>query len=310
MHSIGVEPITLGSEDRCSIQLSYECFSLNCTRRGSSRHSVQIVADHGQRPSFDSLYTGIYNGIVPVKNRSGQPVSRVFPSAFSLVEVLVVIGMTGLLMGMLLPALAGARRASKQMVCLSNLRRWGEAFHFYVNSHNGYLPRRGQGVQPTNQIDRPQDWFNAVPPTVAMKSYSEMVADNSLPRPGNSSSIWICPEAVDADWKYYWSYGMNMALSVEQANQNHGMPDKLTGVGSPSVLVLMTDAPGNYCSVYPSAIPNGYNPVARHNGQVNICFLDGHAVSMSAAYVGIGTGVVEHADIRWRPPRSTWSTPR
>jgi prepilin-type processing-associated H-X9-DG protein len=136
----------------------------------------------------------------------------------------------------------------------------------------------------------------------------DLVASGKIPRPGGDNSIWLCPEAVDQGWQYYWSYGMNMGLSVEQGNQNNGMPDKITGVGDPATMVLMADGPGNYCAVFPSKFPDGYNPVARHNRYVNICFVDGHAAAVLGSYIGIGTGLIEHADIRWHPPASTWNS--
>lgn len=107
---------------------------------------------------------------------------------------------------------------------------------------------------------------------------------------------------------YYWSYAMNMGLSVWEANQNHGQPDKITGVGNATVMVLFADAPGNYCSVFPSKTPGGYNPVPRHiNNTVNICFLDGHVEPISGQYIGCGTGLAERPDVRWHPPDSTWN---
>jgi prepilin-type processing-associated H-X9-DG protein len=70
----------------------------------------------------------------------------------------------------------------------------------------------------------------------------------------------------------------------------------------------MTDGPGNFCSVLPSKIPGGYNPLARHRERVNLCFLDAHVASFAANYVGIGTGLVERPDVRWHPPASTWNS--
>jgi prepilin-type N-terminal cleavage/methylation domain-containing protein/prepilin-type processing-associated H-X9-DG protein len=226
---------------------------------------------------------------------------------FTLVELLTVVAILAVLLAILLGALAHARRSANNVSCASNMRQWGMATVMYADQNYGILPRRGQGVGPTFQIARPTDWFNALPLILKMKPYMELVSADQIPRPPRSS-IWVCPEARDFDGQYYWSYGMNMALSVWEANQNHGQPDKITGVGNTATFVLFADAPGNYCSVYPSKMPGGYNPVPRHNNCVNICFLDGHVEAISGAYMGCGTGLIEHPDVRWHPPQSTWSS--
>ena len=190
---------------------------------------------------------------------------------------------------------------------MSNLRQWGFAVLMYANENQGYLPRRGQGVQPTNQIARPADWFNALPPVLRMPSYLDLASAGRIPRPDGPASIWLCPEARNMGGSNYWSYGMNMGLSVWEANANNGNPDKITRVGEPAAMVFMADAPGNYCSVFPSKFPDGYNPVARHNGSVNICFLDAHVAAVPGSYVGCGSGLIEHDDVRWHPPGSPWN---
>jgi general secretion pathway protein G len=228
---------------------------------------------------------------------------------FTLVELLVVLALVTLLFGLLASSMVRARRTAGQLVCLSNLRQWGIATRIYSNENNGYLPRRGQGVGATSQVTRPTDWFNALPPVLQTPMYMDLVTANAIARPGRSS-VWLCPEASDPGSQYYWSYAMNMGLSVWETSYNNGQPDKITGVGDPAVMVLLADAPGNYCSVFPSIYPNGYNPVPRHNNRVNICFLDGHAAAVNGAYIGCGTGLTEHPDVRWHPPGNTWNSAR
>ena len=188
---------------------------------------------------------------------------------FTLVELLVVIAIVAVLMGMLLMALSKARRSMNGITCESNMRQWALATMMYANQSNGFLPRRGQGVGPTGIINRPADWFNAAPPMLKTPRYMGLAKrqENRISRPPDAS-VWICPQANDMAGTNYWSIGMNMALSVWEANQNYGKPDKITGVGNTATMVLFADAPGNYCSVYPSKTAGGYNPVPRHGNKL------------------------------------------
>src|SRR5258706_8113306 len=57
---------------------------------------------------------------------------------FSLVEVVVVIGIVAVLMAILLPTVSKARQHARTLSCLSNLRQIGLAAVAYGNLYNGY----------------------------------------------------------------------------------------------------------------------------------------------------------------------------
>ncbi len=64
-----------------------------------------------------------------------------FPSrAFTLVELLVCIGIIAMMIGILLPALNRARESSHRTACLANLRTLGQAMLMYANDNRDCLP--------------------------------------------------------------------------------------------------------------------------------------------------------------------------
>ena len=223
-------------------------------------------------------------------------------AGFTLVELLVVIGVICLLIGLGLPSLAKVRVQAGMVRCQTNMRQWMAAAQVYANDYDGFLPRRGQGTQVTTNIARQEDWFNALPPLLNMPTYASLVAQNQMPGI-EDGTLWCCPGAVRTGAGNYFGYAMNMALST----WNSPTPDKMSRVGPTGTMVFMAEGNGQYCSTFPSAL--GYSPMARHGTKTNIVFLDGHVSAFEAGEVGCGVGDPKRDDVRWVVPNGAWQGP-
>jgi prepilin-type processing-associated H-X9-DG protein/prepilin-type N-terminal cleavage/methylation domain-containing protein len=162
--------------------------------------------------------------------------------AFTLIEILVVIGIIALLIAILLPSLHKARQQAQQVECQSNLRQWGIGIVNYVTQHRGILPYKGPDGTSGNQFNPqngvmgyndPNLWFNAIPPLVGVPSYFDLLLKDSqnpskTPAPQfGDHSIFICPsslppatlnghDAIDpANSNYYDLYGIDSTNTIK-----------------------------------------------------------------------------------------------
>jgi prepilin-type N-terminal cleavage/methylation domain-containing protein len=113
-----------------------------------------------------------------------MPVRRTpTPAAFTLVELLVVVGIIALLIAFLLPALQNARKRAVQLTCQSNLRQQGLSLFMYVNDNHGNFPNGDSTDGNYNSAHTLVVLGLGVNGTYLMDAYS-----------GGNGQIWCCPE--------------------------------------------------------------------------------------------------------------------
>ncbi|MGC4033628.1 MAG: type II secretion system protein [Tepidisphaeraceae bacterium] len=129
-------------------------------------------------------------------------------SGFTLVELLVVVGIIALLVSILLPTTTRARQQARAAACASNLQQIGQAVAAYLIDSKGVLhvpPDRWQWVTSTaptkliSNVDKNAYWGVAYLPYVASKSIYSETGDVKATVYAAARKVFNCPDGGQMD---------------------------------------------------------------------------------------------------------------
>lgn len=183
------------------------------------------------------------------------------PAAFTLVELLVVIGIIALLISILLPTLGAAKEQARTTQCASNMRQLATALVNYATENKGRFPTNINVYKPTPPAGQPSAglWYDL--DRIGRYLPKGVIPSDTSTNPTIGGTVFVCPGDFD---KAQRSYAMNIWASSQT--------DQFSLNFSPEVRTYATDP------YVPQNPPRGTYWDASTKGSADLMLLlEGHA---------------------------------
>lgn len=222
---------------------------------------------------------------------------------FTLVELLVVIGIIALLISLLLPSLRKARVSAKNLTCLSNLKQIGTGFQLYSNQFAGAWPK------PATPLATPVRWWHKDylyrviydrEPEAAKIANNLYLLDTVFECP-SARELWTSADAIDL------SYGMSCRINDDKGDEDTDGRNRFKfahKIHSASETVLAIDDVRAWSGTNTTATPAPSDnqllrlqkASLRHDQRLNAVYADYHAETVR--YADLPTKKAQ--DVWWR----------
>jgi prepilin-type processing-associated H-X9-DG protein/prepilin-type N-terminal cleavage/methylation domain-containing protein len=227
--------------------------------------------------------------------------------AFTLVELLIVIGIIAVLIAVLLPALNKARQQAKAVACASNMRQIGIATQSYLSNNRGLMTLRGGTWRDPasnaayNWGDEYQvRWFDVLAPYLGAKNFPMSLgarnADGSWRNFNQALRVLQCPEEVRNFhmWRpssygvagvIWWLYGYDRGTEYPWVDPNRAVHRFTAMRPSSEIAWLCERNDGGFYHAYncmsEQFLANCVRPgesygIYDHMKGLNYLFVDGH----------------------------------
>jgi prepilin-type N-terminal cleavage/methylation domain-containing protein/prepilin-type processing-associated H-X9-DG protein len=201
--------------------------------------------------------------------------------AFTLIELLIVIGIIGVLVGLLMPTVAKARESARRAACLSNLRQVHQTFLLFADDFDGRVPLGYRDDTASN--DKPNKQFNSMiysGTTGKFCLFGVLYQERKMPQP----EVFFCPSNMHAQSMFRseinpWPPGPD----GDPARNVYGgygcrpekpLPDEVQKT-NPSLMPKLDDFRAKAIFADLTAVPARVN--LRHKDGVNVLYGDGSA---------------------------------